>query len=123
VATLVPPPWDRVLSALVDALRDRADADLGALAEQPGGEAGAELCAVAVDASPEADLEAAVAAMSDTFRRLRQRRLAEQDRQLTQRLRQAGSDAERQEILEEKHRIQQRKRLEPDVVPGRAAPV
>jgi DNA primase len=123
VATLVPPPWDRVLSALVDALRDRADADLGALAEQLGGEAGAELCAVAVDASPEADLEAAVAAMSDTFRRLRQRRLAEQDRQLTQRLRQAGSDAERQEILEEKHRIQQRKRLEPDVVPGRAAPV
>jgi hypothetical protein len=59
--------------------------------------------------------------MSDTFRRLRQRRLAEQDRQLTQRLRQAVSDAERQEILEEKHRIQQRKRLEPEVVAGRGA--
>ena len=121
VATLVPAPWDRVLSSLVDTLTDRSDADLGALAETLGGEAGAELCAVAVEASPEADEEAAIAAMSDTFRRLRQRRLAEQDRQLTQRLRQAGSDAERQAILEEKHRIQQRKRLEPDATTGRAA--
>lgn len=121
VATLVPPPWDRVLSTLVDTLSDRSDADLGALAETLGGEAGAELCAVAVEASPAADEEGAIAAMSDTFRRLRQRRLAEQDRQLTQQLRQAGSDAERQAILEEKHRIQQRKRLEPDLASGRAA--
>ncbi|MCL4685084.1 DNA primase [Myxococcota bacterium] len=121
VATLVPAPWDRVLPALVDALADRSDADLGALAEQLGDDAGAELCAVAVEAAPEGDAEAAIAAMRDTFRRLRQRRLAEQDRQLTQRLRLAGSDAERHAILEEKHRIQQRKRLEPDATPGRVA--
>ncbi len=121
VATLVPAPWDRVLPALVDVLADRSDADLGALAEQLGDDAGAELCAVAVEAAPEGDAEAAIAAMRDTFRRLRQRCLAEQDRQLTQRLRLAGSDAERQAILEEKHRIQQRKRLEPDATPGRAA--
>ncbi len=121
VATLVPAPWDRVLSTLVDTLRDRSDADLGALAEQLGGEAAAELCAVAVEASPEAEEEAAIAAMRDTFRRLRQRRLAEEDRQLTQRLRLAVSDAERQAILEEKHRIQQRKRLEPELASGRAA--
>ena len=121
LATLVPAPWDRVLSTLVDALSDRSDADLGALADQLGGDAGAELCAVAVEASPEADEEAAIAAMRDTFRRLRQRRLAEQNRQLTQRLRQAGSEEERQAILEEKHRIQQRKRLEPDLASGRAA--
>ncbi len=120
VATLVPAPWDRVLSTLVDTLSDRSDADLGALAEQLAGDAGAELCAVAVEASPEEDEEAAIAAMRDTFRRLRQRRLAEQDRQLTQRLRQAGSEEERQAILEEKHRIQQRKRLEPDLASGRA---
>jgi DNA primase len=121
VALLVPAPWDRVLSLLVDTLADRSDADLGALAEQIGGDAGAELCAVAVEAAPEMEPEAAISAMRDTFRRLRQRRLAEQDRQLTQRLRQAGSDQERQAILEEKHRIQQRKRLEPDATPGRAA--
>ncbi|HSJ97880.1 MAG TPA: DNA primase, partial [Myxococcota bacterium] len=57
--TLVPPPWDRVLTTLVDTLADRPDADLGALADGLGGEAAAELRAVAVEAPPAEDPEAA----------------------------------------------------------------
>jgi DNA primase len=123
LATLVPPPWDRVLPALVDAFVDRADADLGALAEQLGGEAGAELRAVAVEAPLAETAEAAEPGISDTILRLRQRRLVEQERELTQRLRLATSEAEQQTILAEKQRIQELKRRTQGAAPTRSARV
>lgn len=121
LVTLVPPPWDRVLSTLVDVLGDDASADLGALAEQLGGDAAAELRAVAVEAPPAEDPEAAGSGMSDTISRLRQRRLAEKERELTRRLRQATSEAEQQTILAEKQRIQELKRRAQGLAPARAA--
>lgn len=120
LASLVPAPWDRVLPALVDTLADRADADLAALADTLGGEAGAELRAVAVEAPPAEGPEAAGSGMSDTLQRLRQRRLAEQERELTRRLRQATTEAEQQTILAEKQRIQELKRRTLDLHPLRA---
>lgn len=120
LTTLVPAPWDRVLPALVDALVDRSDADLGALAEQLGGEAGAELRAVAVEAPLAETVEAAEPGMSDTILRLRQRRLVEQERELTQRLRLATSAAEQQTILAEKQRIQELKRRTQGAAPTRS---
>lgn len=120
LASLVPAPWDRVLPALVDTLADRTDADVATLADTLGGEAAAELRAVAVEALPVESPEAAGSGMSDTLQRLRQRRLAEQERELTRRLRQATTEAEQQTILEEKQRIQELKRRTLDPHPVRA---
>jgi DNA primase len=121
LASLVPAPWDRVLAVLVDGLTDRPDADVAALAEQLGGEAAAELRAVAVEAPPAESPEAAGSGMSDTLLRLRQRRLAEQERELTRRLRQATTEAEQQTILAEKQRIQELKRRTLGLTPSRVA--
>jgi DNA primase len=121
ILTLVPPPWDRVLSTLVDTLGDRADADVSALADALGGEAAAELRAVAVEAPLAETPEAAGSGMSDTILRLRQRRLAGQERELTRRLRQATTEAEQQMILAEKQRIQEQKRHAQGLHPARAA--
>src|SRR5690606_21126307 len=114
-------PWDRVLSTLVDTLADRADADIAALADALGGEAAAELRAVAVEAPPAESSEAAGSGMSDTIQRLRQRHLAEQERELTRRLRQATSQAEQEAILVEKQRIQEQKRRVQGLAPAHTA--
>lgn len=121
LALLVPEPWDRVLSTLVDTLADRADADVAALADALGGEAAAELRAVAVEAPPAESSEAAGSGMSDTIQRLRQRHLAEQERELTRRLRQATSQAEQEAILVEKQRIQEQKRRVQGLAPAHTA--
>ncbi|HEY8493694.1 MAG TPA: DNA primase [Myxococcota bacterium] len=121
LATLVPAPWDRVLPALVDLLADRPDADVAALADQLGGEPGAELRAVAVEPPLVDDPEAAGSAIDDTLLKLRQRRLAAEERELTRRLRQATSEAEQQRILAEKQRIQEQKRRTLGLAPPRAA--
>lgn len=121
IARLVVPPWDGVLSVLVDTLADRPDADLAALADGLGGEAAAELRAVAVESPPAADLEAAGSGMSDTILRLRQRHLVERERELTRRLRQATSEAEQQDILAEKQRIQEQKRRTQGLAAARSA--
>lgn len=121
LAHLVPPPWDRVLPALVDALADRTDADVAALAEGLGGEAAAALRAVAMEAPPAESPEAAGSGMSDTILRLRQRRLAERERELTRRLRQATTETEQQTILAEKQRIQEEKRRAQGLAAARAA--
>lgn len=120
LASLVPAPWDRVLPALADTLADHAGADVAALAETLGGEAAAALRAVAVEALPAESPESAGSGMSDTLQRLRQRRLAEQERELTRRLRQATSLAEQETILAEKQRIQELKRRTQDPRPPRA---
>lgn len=120
LASLVPAPWDRVLPALADTLADHAGADVAALAETLGGEAAAALRAVAVEALPAESPESAGSGMSDTLQRLRQRRLAEQERELTRRLRQATSLAEQETILAEKQRIQELKRRTQNPRPPRA---
>ena len=105
LAELLPgPPWDSLLPALVQA----DGLAVAEIAERLGGEAGAELLALAVEDQPALEPPQAERAIGDTILRLRQRRLAEQRRATTRRFREEGrvDMAVKQRENEERKRVQ-----------------
>jgi DNA primase len=125
LADRVPPPWDRALPALVDALSRRGPVDVAELAEALGGEAGPALLQVAVEGAPDLDAGEARRAIGDTILRLRQRRRAEERRATTRRYREGAFDSPEDFLAEKQRQVEERRRAQGLVsgpVPAEDAP-